>query len=281
LVVIPANVIRRCQRCPVVRFLYVSHIGAFPTALNHYIERKNGAAETILIYCLSGKGALRLGQNIFPIEPGHVLFIPPHTPHSYEADKKDPWSIFWMHFNGVGAVDCLTGLGVSVDRPLLYVPDVALMQRLFEDTYACLNYHYTDAGLLAMSGELLRLIGQIKLHGRSRRGPPQAACDRIMSTVAFMGKHPNMSLSLDDLAALAGQSVSYYCRLFKQRIGQAPMNYFLQLKVRKACELLDGTRLNVKEIAQELGYDDPYYFSRLFKKIQGCAPAVYRALTKG
>jgi AraC-like DNA-binding protein len=281
LTVIPANVIQRCRRCPAVRFLYVSHIGTFPTAPNHYVERKNGAPETLLIYCLSGKGTLHLGKAVFPIEPGHVLLIPPHTPHRYEADEQDPWSIFWIHFSGTGAADCLAGLGVTADHPLLYVPDRALMQTLFENTYACLNYHYTEAGLLAMSGELLRLIGQIKLHGRSRREQQQAAYDRILSTVDFMQRHLDMPLSLAEMADRAGQSVSYYCRLFKQRTGQAPMNYFLQLKVRKACELLDHTRLNVKEIALELGYDDPYYFSRLFKKIQGCSPAVYRTLTKG
>ncbi|RKX40274.1 MAG: AraC family transcriptional regulator, partial [Verrucomicrobia bacterium] len=79
----------------------------------------------------------------------------------------------------------------------------------------------------------------------------------------------------------AGQSVSHYSKLFKYRTSQSPMACFLQLKIRKACELLDQTDQSVKAIAEGLGYDDPYYFSRLFKKIQGCSPTHYRDSIKG
>lgn len=69
--------------------------------------------------------------------------------------------------------------------------------------------------------------------------------------------------------------------VFKERRGQSLMNYFIRLKVQKACQLLDQTRLPMVEIAAQLGYEDPYYFSRLFKKIQGCSPAHYREMVKG
>ena len=59
------------------------------------------------------------------------------------------------------------------------------------------------------------------------------------------------------------------------------MAYFIHLKIRKACELLDQTELTVQEIAVAIGYDDPYYFSRIFKKIQGVSPSAYRQSVKG
>ena len=62
---------------------------------------------------------------------------------------------------------------------------------------------------------------------------------------------------------------------------QSPMAYFIQLKISKACELLDRTQMTMAQIATELGYDDPYYFSRIFKKTQGSSPTAYRASVKG
>jgi AraC-like DNA-binding protein len=91
-----------------------------------------------------------------------------------------------------------------------------------------------------------------------------------------MHQHLNMLLTLRELANHAGQSQSHYSRVFKEKTGQSPLNYFIQLKISKACELLSDTDMKINEIAVELGYEDPYYFSRIFKKLQGVAPAVYR-----
>ena len=96
-----------------------------------------------------------------------------------------------------------------------------------------------------------------------------------------MERHLNMPLSIEKLAAHSGLSVPYYSKLFRKQTNQSPMAYFIQLKIRRACELLDQTGSTVREIAAELGYDDPYYFSRIFKKVQGCSPAAYRNATKG
>ena len=75
-----------------------------------------------------------------------------------------------------------------------------------------------------------------------------------------------MPLSLDEMAAHSGQSLLYFTKLFRQRTNQSPMAYFIQLKIRKACELLDQTDSTIREIATQIGNDDPYFFSRIFKK---------------
>ena len=281
LVVIPANVHDRCHHLPMLGQLHVTHIGAFPSAEHHYVERETGVPQAILIYCLEGRGFLELDHSTFPIEQGHVAIIPPDTPHIYYADTKEPWSIFWVLFDGKQTLLALQSLGVDARKPLLYVPDVPMMRQAFEDVYACLNYHYSDAGLLSMTSELMRLLSKIKLHHSNPHREQQAVEDRILGTIEFMEQHLDMSVSLDTLAAYAGQSVSHYSKLFKYRTSQSPMACFLQLKIRKACELLDQTNQSVKVIAEELGYDDPYYFSRLFKKIQGCSPTHYRDSIKG
>ncbi len=84
-------------------------------------------------------------------------------------------------------------------------------------------------------------------------------------------------LQVATLAAQANISPSHFFALFKRRVGSAPMDYFTRLRMKQACRLLECTSLNVKEIATEMGYDDPFYFSRVFKSVNHVAPSDYRA----
>jgi YesN/AraC family two-component response regulator len=71
-------------------------------------------------------------------------------------------------------------------------------------------------------------------------------------------------------------SSSYFTTLFKQKTGRSPLEYFIRLKIQYTCQLLDQSTLKIKEIASRVGYDDPYYFSRIFKKMMGTSPNEYR-----
>lgn len=281
LVRLPAAVTARCAVLPVVRALYVTDIGFYPAAPHHYVFRRGGSDQAILIYCLKGTGRLEIGGEMHEIQAGHLVLIPPHIPHMYQATGDAGWSIFWIHFSGEQTQSVLESLSVTRTRPLLYVADRELMRNAFEEVYACLNYHGSDAGLLAMSSELLRLISKAKLHQGSLQPQRRSAEERVLATRGFMQEHLDMPLTLRQLADVSGQSIPYYCKLFKERTDQAPMTYFTQLKIRKACELLDQTEEEIQTIARQLGFEDPYYFSRIFKKVQGCSPSAYRGRQKG
>ena len=106
---------------------------------------------------------------------------------------------------------------------------------------------------------------------------------RIRRTIAYMAQHLNEPLQVSTLAAQASVSTSHYFALFKRQTGVAPIDYFIRLRMNHARELLDSTRQSIKEIAAEMGYDDPFYFSRVFKSVHQVAPAEYRrrsSLTK-
>ena len=72
-----------------------------------------------------------------------------------------------------------------------------------------------------------------------------------------------------------------YVELFKQQTGYAPIDYFIRLRMHRACQFLDNTGMSVKAIATTLGYEDPLYFSRLFRTVNEASPIAYRRMRKG
>jgi len=91
-----------------------------------------------------------------------------------------------------------------------------------------------------------------------------------------MQENLSQMLTLGDIAASVNISVPHFSSIFRKKTGFSPIEYFIHLKVQKACQYLLFTDLRVKEIAEKLGIEDPYYFSRMFHKLMGVSPNLYR-----
>jgi len=130
--------------------------------------------------------------------------------------------------------------------------------------------------------EMEQLRPAIQNEGGCRAEPCESeAVRKIEESIAYMLRHLDAPLQVATLAARANISPSHFFALFKRQIGCAPIDYFIRLRMQEACRLLDATRLSVKEVAAALGYDDPFYFSRIFKSVNQVAPSEYRLLKNG
>jgi len=109
---------------------------------------------------------------------------------------------------------------------------------------------------------------------QGERDPQQ----KVERSIHFMVANINRPLQVSTLAAQANVSPSHFFALFKQMTGRPPMDYFTKLRMSHACRLLDSTGASVKEVAAALGYNDPFYFSRVFKSVLAVAPVHYRSL---
>jgi AraC-like DNA-binding protein len=107
------------------------------------------------------------------------------------------------------------------------------------------------------------------------------AVRKIGQSIVYMLRHLDQPLQVATLASRANISSSHFFALFKRQVGCAPIDYFIRLRMQHACRLLDETAMSVKEIAAALGYDDPFYFSRIFKSVHQVAPSEYRLLKNG
>ena len=94
----------------------------------------------------------------------------------------------------------------------------------------------------------------------------------------YFNEHYNEQISIEDYAQSRNMSVSWFQRSFKQIVNYSPMQYILTIRMNNAASLLESTDYSMAEISAIVGYDNPLYFSRLFKKQKGVSPSEYRKL---
>ena len=275
-IVLPVKVIRNLLKTPPVSNVFITDIGFYPKAKFHYYERKSGTSGHILIYCIDGKGWLYMGGKYEAVERDQYIIIPANTPHKYGSDEEHPWSIYWIHFKGTlgrPVADLLSSKGTSFYGSIAYSEDRI---KLFDQMYHILEKGYSEANLQFINmclWHFLSSFGYPDLFNTSDKNTREDVIDR---SIAFMRENVHNPLSLKELAGQAHISRSHYSALFKTRTGFPAVEYFNHIKIQKACQYLEFTPDNIKEVSYKLGFSDPYYFSRLFSKLMGVSPMEFR-----
>lgn len=277
-IVIPRKILDKyCQEDPLINDLFVTDIGYYPKAKHHYREREGGAGQHILIYCLEGKGHVMISGQQMEICPGEFFLIPAGVDHIYQADQTMPWTICWIHFTGKLAEKMVRKFiqkNQNVYKSAVYFQPGR--NHVFSDMYANLEMGYSNDLLCYTNICFKYYLASFLYQENFNRHDKQHVGDTIDRSIEYMKKCMHLPLSLIELADEAHLSVSHYSFLFRKKTGFSPIEHFNHLKVQKACQYLLFTDLRVKEIADKLGIEDPYYFSRMFSKIMGMSPAAYR-----
>jgi AraC family transcriptional regulator, arabinose operon regulatory protein len=280
--VIPRPTLQRMGRHFLLSALCVTDIGWYPRARHHFRERPDGADQHILIFCVRGTGWFEIGGRRAVVTPHHALLIPRGVPHAYGASPTDPWSIHWIHFIGDEADYYARLLPDGVFQLPVSTTCVHAMERTFRDSYASLTGGYLVRNLVYLAHALRHLLGLLfygnRAYSPELRAPPTRD---LQGTIDFMVEHLAEPLRLADMGRHAGLSAVHFASLFRRQTGMAPIEYFIHLRIRHACRLLDTTGLTIREIGYRVGYEDPYYFSRTFRKLMGLSPRKYRELRKG
>lgn len=272
MVVLPMEVFQTYAKHPQVRKLFLSDVGYFPKAANHYRERKEGIEEYILIYCTEGSGSIWLGEKEYHLEANDAFCIPRYQGHRYCANQEDPWSILWVHFKGED-----TQYYPIEDRNIIKFTSINSMYRMiyfFELLFGVLEGNYTLGNFIYISQVLSLILAEI--YYREKWDTTQAQNRNITDVVRYMYKNIHRNLTLDQISQEFELSKSYLNLIFQESTQHSPIDFFINLKMKEACKILRATDLYIYEVAQLVGYSDQYYFSRLFKKVVGMTPKDYK-----
>lgn len=276
--VLPRPLVTEALRGPVTSQLLVTDVGFFPHASRHGRERPRGSAENLVVVCASGGGTCTLPSGAYTIRAGQVLVIPARVAHRYQADAEDPWTIWWMHLVGSYVPELLRVVGATPERPVLAVSDPAPVMSLIDTVIRRMEQDETMPSLLAASGAAWHALTLI---AAGRRVVGKEAGDPIAATIEHLRSNPAARVSIAELAGIAGFSESHFAALFRRTTGYGALEYQTRLRMGSARELLDITDRSVSSIAQQVGYQDPLYFSRQFRRIHGMSPSEYRSHDKG
>jgi len=282
LISLPKSIYKNAQLDnPLLSQLFITHIGYFPKASHHYRERKKGCEDNILIYCLQGKGWFVIDKKKYLIKPNQFIHIPATTAYMrYGADEQDPWTIYWVHYSGRDMFNFNQSLKIKEHNG---VQDILFNEKaidIWKNMYQSLEMGYSRDNLCNANLCLYHFLATFFYPDKHLHQDGPAEPDLINDTVHYMRAHLHERLNVEDFAALNNLSASHFSNLFRKSTGMPPIDYFIHLKMQKACQLLYSPSLKIKEIAYAIGYDDPYYFSRIFKKLMGISPEQYRILQK-
>lgn len=188
------------------------------------------------------------------------------------------WDHSWMNLRGSAVAEAAAREALPLGRPLDGVPPAVSERYLGLLLDELRGRHPPDAPVLA--GLVALYLREVAL---AWRGPGEEPAEqrRLLAARRLIEEGLDRPLRLEDLAAEAGLSVSQFSLLFRRRFGTSPMRYLDGLRMQAARRLLEQSALSVQAVAERVGFEDPLYFSRRFKRHLGSSPSAYRVRARG
>ena len=244
----------------------------------HHFTWESGRTLTAhaFIYVTRGRGTLESEPSgRLTVRAGDVFLLFPGVWHRYRPDPRTGWDEHWVECDGEQWRRRVALHGLRPEQPLWRIgPDERLL-RAFADILDILRCEPPDYPLLlgVQAEWLLVCLGSL-LKRRTLEGRP--AEEIIREARELLTRLPGRRQRVADMASQLNMGHETFRRLFKTYTGFAPRQYALQVGMQRAAQLLTRTRLPVGHIADELGFQSIFYFSRYFKRKFGCSPRLYR-----
>lgn len=241
-----------------------------------------GRLDFQILYIAAGKAHFYFNdEGIDTVVPaGNMVVYRPKEPQKYIYYGTDQTEVFWVHFTGSNVTNILRSYGIKDDIRVINTGTSLEYTRIFKQMiYELQRCQYDYKEMLALL--LRQLFISIHRHLSMEHKIKNVYLDKEMElAIQYFNDNYNTEINIENYAASRGMSVSWFIRNFKQYTHTTPMQYIVSIRVTNAQMLLETTNYNVTEIGNIVGYDNPLYFSRIFKKQKGVSPSEYRTLLK-
>lgn len=227
----------------------------------------------LIHHVLSGKGCLVVGEERWSLSKGDTFLTYPDTPILYYADEQDPWEYVWVGFYGSDARKLVEQTAFAPARPVLhaYFPDE--IARMLLDL--CGEYGTAPWCGPAMTGQLYRFLAFLIERAQCLSGGAAVREDCAETAAHYIMNHYEQPITIAALADLTAVSQSSLYRSFKARFHVSPKQFLNSYRIERASFLLTNSVYSIREISNSVGFDDPLYFSRAFKRLKGISPRAF------
>jgi AraC-like DNA-binding protein len=231
-----------------------------------------------LHFVLNGKGTFIIHDTLYNLKKGNIFLIPKNVPIQYNADMEDPWEYVWVTFDGEKAKDYLNDAGLSADNAVIesvipistYLP---LVQKMLD------THILTRANEIKRVGYLFDLLSTLIEAQNSAKGKAKSYDYSSETYVEHALQYISLNyghIKVCDIAKYIGINRSYLTSIFKKVLNVSPQEYLVNYRLRIAAELIKTTNQSIQEISNQVGYDNPFNFSKMFKNVYGMSPKAYR-----
>jgi AraC-like DNA-binding protein len=212
------------------------------------------------LYCpVEGRAVVTISEIETELLPGNLYLIPPRT--TISSQNPEPFSKWYVHFI-LGRSDLLSVPGIYA-HPLDPVAE-ALLETLANAKGE--PYNWESASLV------IHALGKLP----SEAWSDQKLDHRVEKAMEFLHSNLARKVNAEDAARSAGVSVRNLNHLFRSQVRMAPMSVLLNYRLDRSCHLLRHTEQSIEQVAENSGFPNRYYFSRMLKQHRGISPAAYR-----
>lgn len=230
-----------------------------------------------LLYIISGEGELSTENGgTHPIKTGDMFLLFPGEWHSYHPNPQTGWEEYWIGFQGTNIDQRVKANFFSVKSPIYHIGLNDTIMELYRNAIetATLQQAYFQQLLAGIVNHLLGLMFMTS-QNRTLMDSVQVP-DFIVRARNYMQEMTEENISMPDVAQHLNISYATFRHLFKKYTGLSPAQYFINLRLHRAKELLRSTDIPIKNISYKLHFENPEYFATLFKKRTGVKPSEFR-----
>lgn len=234
-------------------------------------NRRNKGNSDYLILFFYNSTFIKVGNGEYNDAKGKWIILSPGTPHYYGNDYCN-WNHSWIHFTG----DYVEELLLKSKIPFNTLLDINVQDE-FEKLLISLHeeIYYNNPPILQILKNLVS-SGLLRIT-RSYAGKNSSNIPKNYTEIRqLLDFKYNKNHKLEALADIAGCSVPYFCKKFKEIFQIPPVEYLVNRRIKIAKHLLKTTNFSISEIGIKVGYEDQYYFSKFFKRKTGYTPSSYR-----
>lgn len=233
-------------------------------------------------YVISGCGTLRAldskgVDHSYHIRSGQGFLIVPGQVTTYTADEHHPWEYTWIEFDGMHVKEALMTSGLSADNPVYHSTD-SFYSRKMKDTMLHMATH-PDETIFHLMSNLYLFLDCLTRSSASRTVPSSSSMSRYYLEWAFTYIDQNFQndITVADIAKSCKIHRNYLGKIFREQLGTSPQEFLITYRMNKAVQLLQTTKLAIKDIGNAVGYPNQLHFSRAFKNIYGIPPSQWRS----